>query len=70
MKVFSAALILPDGRSFSIRYLLDADELAGLQAVGLIPDHACEVVGLQDAADSLLAALEKQAHTAMGGLTQ
>ena len=70
MKVHSAALLLPDGRSFSVRYLLDADELAGLQAVGLIPDHAFEVVGMQDAADCVIAEMERQAYTARGGLAQ
>ena len=70
MKVYSAALILPDGRAYSVRYLLEPDELAGLQAVGLVPDHAFELVGLQDAADCLLAGLELQAHTALGGPIQ
>ena len=70
MKVYSAALILPDGHSYSVRYLLTAEELAGLQAVGLVPDHACEVVSLQDAADCVLAGLEKRAHTALGGAIQ
>lgn len=70
MKVFSAALILPDGRSYSVRYLLTTDELAGLQAVGLVPEHAIEVVGLQAAADCVLAGLELQVHTALGGPIQ
>lgn len=70
MKVYSAALILPDGRAYSVRYLLEPDELAGLQAVGLIPDNCCELVGLQDAADVVLAELEKECHTARGGVIQ
>ena len=70
MKVFSAAFVLPDKRTFSVRYLLEPEELAGLQAVGLIPNHAFEVVGMQDAADCLLAGLEKQVHAASGGAIQ
>ena len=70
MKVYSAALILPDGRAYSVRYLLEPEELAGLQAAGLIPTHAFEVVGMQDAADCVLAELEKECHTALGGVIQ
>lgn len=70
MKVYSACLILPDGRTFSVRYLLDAEELAALQAVGLVPDHASEVVGMQDAADYVLAQLELQAYAVNGGVFQ
>lgn len=69
MKVYSAAIILPDGRTFSIRYLLAADELAGLQAAGILGEVS-EVVGMQQAADGLVAHWEKQSFIDNGGNLQ
>ena len=70
MKAYSATFTLADGRVFSVRYLLDAEELAGLQAVGLIPHDACQVVGMQEAADNLIAHIEAQSYKAFGGVLQ
>lgn len=69
-RIYSAEMIAPDGRCYSVRYLQTADELAGLQAVGLIPSNVCEVVGMQDAADQLVASLEMQSELMQGGLLQ
>lgn len=70
MKPYSAIHTAADGQAYSVRYLLDDAELAGLQAAGLVPLNAAEVVGMQDAADSLVAGLQKQLYTAMGGVMQ
>lgn len=70
MNAYSATFTLPDGRVFQVRYLLDAEELAGLQAVGLIPLDACQVVGMQEAADNLVAHIEAQSYRAFGGVLQ
>lgn len=69
MKVYSATAIGLDGAAYNVRFLLEPAELLGLQRAGLIGEVA-EVVGMQDLADSLIAGLEKQMHTAAGGLTQ
>lgn len=50
-----------DGLTYSVRYLLEPDELAGLQAAGLVPRDACEVVGMQAVADGVVAMLERDA---------
>jgi hypothetical protein len=70
MKVFS---FLAQGRSgayYSVRLLLDDAELAALQAEGLVPAHTAEVVGMQTAADVLVAQFEREALVAGGGVVQ
>lgn len=69
-RVYSSAMQAPDGRLYSVRYLLDPEELAGLQAAGLVMDNVCEVIGLQDAADIIAADFERQAVLCAGGYTQ
>ena len=70
MKVYAALLPLPDGSVYSIRYLLEPEELIGLQEAGLVPLDAAEVIGMQDAADRLMAGLQKQFYTDSGGVMQ
>ena len=69
-KVYSSAMIAPDGHLYSVRYLLDPEELAGLQAAGLVMDNCCEVIGMQDAADLIAADFERQCVVEMGGFVQ
>ena len=69
MKVYAASAVGLDGAPYSVRLLLEPEELAGLQAAGIIGEVQ-EVVGMQDAADSLVAGLQKQFYTASGGLPQ
>ncbi len=69
MKVYVYQAIGTDGFKYSVRLLLDAEELIALQAAGVIGE-VDEVIGMQEAADSLVAGLQKQFYTACGGLTQ
>jgi len=69
-KVYSSTMHAPDGRLYSVRYLLDPEELAGLQAAGLVMDNVCEVIGLQECADIIAADFERQEVWAQGGYTQ
>lgn len=69
MKVYSTTAVGLDGAAYSVRFLLEPAELERLQSAGIIGEVS-EVVGMQDIADSLIAGLEKQMHTAAGGLTQ
>ncbi len=69
MKVWSINQAGRDGKLYSVRYLLTLEELAGLQAAGLIGD-VDEVIGMQEAADSVVAMFERDAAVACGGATQ
>jgi hypothetical protein len=69
MKVYSTTAIGLDGAAYSVRFLLDPAELRGLQRAGII-GAVDEVLGMQDLADALVADMEKQMHTACGGLAQ
>lgn len=69
MKAYSTEMQGSDGLTYSVRLLLEPQELAGLQSAGVIGE-AHEIVGMQDAADSLVANLQKQYYTATGGLVQ
>ena len=69
MKVYSEIKTCSEGLTYSVRYLLDAEELFGLQVAGLIGPVA-EVIGMQEAADALMAGFEKQQHEACGGSIQ
>lgn len=69
MKVYAISAIGTDGLEYSVRLLLDQEELEGLRSAGIIPE-ASELVGSEPFADSLIAGLEKQMHKACGGLTQ
>lgn len=70
MKIYSAERTGRDGQAYAIRYLLTADELAGLQTAGLVPADACEVVGLQEVADGVLAGFERDAAVMAGAVMQ
>ena len=69
MKVWSETKTGSDGLSYSVRYLLDDEELDGLQSAGLV-GAVYQVIGMQDAADRLMAGYEKQQFEASGGLVQ
>lgn len=69
MKVYSATAVGLDGAAYNVCFLLEPAELLGLQRAGIVGEVA-EVIGMQELADSLIAGLEKQMHTACGGLTQ
>ena len=69
-KIYAAEVTSPlDGRTYGLRYLLTPEEKDGLQLAGLLPDTQ-EVVGLQKQADQMVAGLEKQMYTALGGVMQ
>lgn len=59
-----------DGLEYSVRYLLDSEEIKGLQGAGLISMDIAEVIGMQRVADTILADFEKQLYTAAGGVVQ
>lgn len=69
IKVWSELKTGKDGLTYSVRYLLSDDEIRGLQSAGLI-GPVSEIVGMQEAADSLMASYEKEQHQAGGGLVQ
>jgi hypothetical protein len=70
MKVYSYSAIGRSGMQYSVRLMLDPQELHHLQAEGLVPLAAVEVVGMQAHADMWCAAMECEAFTASGGLLQ
>ena len=69
MIVFGAIQRGADGKDYGVRYLLTREELAGLQAAGLVGE-VDEVIGMQEAADSVVAAFERDAVVACGGAIQ
>lgn len=69
MKVYSETKSSTDGHLFNIRYLLDKKELLGLQKAGLVGE-VNEVIGMQEAAKSIVASYEAQQHFAEGGALQ
>lgn len=69
-RVYSAAMLAPNGKLYSVRYLLDEAELAGLRSAGLVPENTCEVIDMQDAADIIAADFEMQTQIAGGGRLQ
>ena len=58
-----------DGKLYAVRYLLTPEELAGLQKAGIIGD-VVEIVGLQSAAETVVAMLERDFLAAAGVLEQ
>ena len=58
MKAYSSDQVAADGRCFAVRYLLDPEELHAMQAAGLVPANAVEIVGLQEVVDGLMAGFE------------
>lgn len=70
MKVYSSEQAGQDGVTYSIRYLLEPEELQWMQEAGLIPANVTEVIAMQDVADSLVAGLNLEFHRAVGGLLQ
>lgn len=69
MKVYAASVTGNDGLAYSMRLLLEPEELAGLQEAGILGEVG-EVIGMQHAADLLVAGLEKEFYTATGGQIQ
>ena len=69
MKVWSETKTGSDGNEYSVPYLLSIEHLQGLQSVGLVGE-VCEVLGMQDIADCVMADFEKQIFTACGGVVQ
>lgn len=70
MKAYAADQTAADGRVFSVRYLLTDEELQAMQAAGLVPMDAAEIVSLQSVADSLIACFERDCYRAAGGVVQ
>lgn len=69
MLVFSEVRTGQDGAQYSVRHLLTRQELAGLQAAGVVGD-VFEVVGMQSVADAVVARFELEAVIASGGRVQ
>lgn len=70
MKPYSAFQATADGRVFSVRYLLDAEELQALQAAGLVPMDAAEIMGLQEVTDTSLLKLKRYCMPTADEITQ
>lgn len=58
-----------DGKDYGVRYLLTREELAGLQAAGLVGEVE-QIEGLQAVADGIVAMYEREAVLACGGSVQ
>lgn len=58
-----------DGKQYGVRYLLTREELAGLQAAGLVGEVE-QIEGLQSVADGIVAMYEREAVLAGGGSVQ
>ena len=70
MKPYSGTVTGKDGQPYSVRFLLTDDEFATLQAVGALPPHTCEIIGMQDAVHQTTARFEMQTYLANGGALQ
>lgn len=70
MKVYTCEQYGTDGLTYGLRMLLEPSELRGLQAAGILPDDVSEVIGTQHAADTIVAAFEKETYAARGGTLQ
>ena len=69
VKVWNEFKTGADGRLYGVRYMLDNEELAGLQAAGLVGD-ASEIIGMKEYADHVLADFELQSYKSAGGAVQ
>ena len=69
MKVWAEPKTGADGAEYSVRYLLDIEELNGLQSAGII-GPVSEIVGMQEVADCLLAGLKSRFIRLVGGVVQ
>ena len=58
-----------DGKDYGVRYLLTREELAGLQAAGLVGEVE-QIDGMQAVADGIVAMYEREAVLAGGGSVQ
>lgn len=70
MKIYSSEQTGRDGQQYSVRYMLDGAELAGLQAAGLVPRDVCEIVGMHAVADGIIAEFERDAALMTGAVLQ
>jgi hypothetical protein len=69
VKVWNELKTGTNGRLYGVRYLLEPQELQGLQSAGIIGEVS-EIVGMQQVADTVIADYERQTFTACGGLVQ
>ena len=70
MKVYSTFMASPvNGLVYGVRLLLTDEELAALRKAEILGNVA-EVIGMQHAADLMVAELELECHTATGGVIQ
>jgi hypothetical protein len=71
LKVWSFNARGLDGCDYSVRLLATDAELEGWQRGSLVPSrHITQVIGMQPAADALIARIEYDSHTASGGKIQ
>lgn len=66
MKVYSFDRTGSDGLRYSVRVLLTPEELRGLQKAQIVPIDVEEIVGMQGAADELIAEFEKDNYLSDG----
>jgi hypothetical protein len=70
LKAWSFDAVGSDGLCYSVRLLATTQELEGWQRAGLVPQTAVELVGMQDAADQLVAQFEREAYVIQWGALQ
>lgn len=70
MKPYSGLVTGKDGQPYSVRFLLTDDEFTTLSAVGALPPHTCEIIGMQDAVNQTTARFEMQSYLAQVGALQ
>lgn len=68
-RIWSETKTGTDGRQYDVRYMLTRQELEHMQKVGLVGDVG-EIVGMQTAADAMVAQLEREAMLVEGGRVQ
>jgi hypothetical protein len=70
LKAWSYGAIGSDGRHYGVRLLATVQELEAWQRAGLVPPQVIELVGMQEAADQLVAEFERESHVQKGGVLQ
>lgn len=70
MKVYSGTVKDAFGAKHSQRYLLTAEEYDSQMDAGVLPTDTCEVIGMRDYAQVVMATYEVQAILETGGRLQ
>lgn len=70
LKAYCYNATASSGLIYSVRLLATEQELRGWQMAGLVPPDCLELVGMQEAANTLVAQFEVQAFVQAGGALQ